>query len=110
MTKPCATCPWRKGSNDQDIPGFNLDEARALRKTCEQGFGGVFACHCTKEGADKACAGWLQSVSAHNNFTVRMALINGDLPRLNPDDDCFDTFEAMVSHHGWEDKDRQGAG
>ncbi len=98
---PCKTCPWRKNSDDTQIPGFDLPKTERLRKTCVQGFGGLMACHLSPEDAPVVCAGYLQSDSARNSFIWRLEVLKGDLPDspLNPD--CFNTFDEMDNHHGW---------
>lgn len=82
---PCPSCPWRKDATAQDIPNFDLDLAERLAATCpdEQGMGpdfgaSLFACHQSREGRDRPCAGWLAKVG-HCHPVVRLAVRNGDL-------------------------------
>lgn len=69
----CDECPWRR-----DVPPgqFSPQRFRELRRTCDQAFTSIFACHKSSEGKDVACAGYLLR-DGTNNFTVRLAILDG---------------------------------
>ncbi|NDK24708.1 hypothetical protein FSY75_09505 [Streptomyces sp. TR1341] len=67
----------------------------------------MFACHKTKEGRERACAGWLAAVG-HRHIGVRLAVAQGRLPAevLTPGDgwpELFDSYEEMASVQAGED-------
>lgn len=72
---PCRTCPWRKTSTvgGFDIPGFDIEKMRGLRKTVGDGddFRTVMACHYSPEGEEKPCIGYVH-VEGYSNIFVRL--------------------------------------
>lgn len=106
MTRPCPRCPWRKDVSPGEFP---LERFLSLWSTSHQveyvtiediAEQPMFACHLTREGQEKACAGWL-AVAGHANLRVRMDIARGSLPMhvLQPLPDwpeLFDSFEEMV--------------
>jgi Family of unknown function (DUF6283) len=91
--KPCPGCPWRVDQDATAIPGFRLDLAEQLTRTCgEPGLerplnAPRFACHLSEEGKRFDCAGWLAAVGYHH-LGIRLAVIRGEIPAaaLRPDD------------------------
>lgn len=87
--KQCAKCPWRKGTNPNDIPnGYSKEKHAALSGTIAQpsslmGLGGVLrvmACHDTNPGNEKSCVGWLMNqLGPGNNLPLRIQVMFGDL-------------------------------
>ena len=100
-TVTCDECPWRK---DVPVGRFPPSRYRALRRTVEQGFGPVFACHKTPEGRDSACVGYLLR-DGMNNFRVRLAVIRGEVKpaRLRAAGPLYENFEEMARANGVED-------
>ncbi|WP_350246493.1 DUF6283 family protein [Rhodococcus sp. D-6] len=102
--RPCVECPWRR---DVAAGKFGRDRFDALAGTaggpgCEAGVGApMFVCHKSREGSDKACAGWLATVGA-DHLGVRIAVVRGDLDpaALQPGEGwplLFDSFEEMAA-------------
>jgi hypothetical protein len=74
--RPCAECPWKL----ENKPGkFSRDRYRALVDTAVDMAARVFACHMSTESTTTACAGFLLSLDARHNFSVRMACSGGAL-------------------------------
>lgn len=112
---PCASCPWRRDQDAQDIPHFSLGLAEQLARTCpdERGMGPdfgapMFACHQSKLGGEVHCAGWLASVG-HAHPSVRLGIMQGrlDAARLEPGpgwpmlhDNYADVLEKLSSTAG----------
>ena len=103
MMRTCQECPWRR---DVEVGRFPPERYRVLRKTCQQGFNRIFACHKSPEGDEFACAGYLM-VEGDNNFRVRIALSR----RLyNPDDlvatgPLYESFAEMARANGYDPDD-----
>lgn len=90
----CDECPWRK---DVPVGRFPPSRFRGLRKTVEQGFMPIFACHKTLEGRELACTGYLKSIDSENNFTVRLAIVRNlfDPRQLEAKGPLFSTYAEM---------------
>jgi hypothetical protein len=99
--RPCRACPWKRTTNDADIPRFQVELARNLRSSCEQGFQPMFACHESEPGNEIVCAGYMASDDCMNNFYVRLALVQGRILMLVRDPGLFHTYEEMATAHGW---------
>lgn len=90
--RQCNTCPWRVGADTADIPRYRRELHERLRSTIADGVdvldqlrsGGavrVMACHYSTDGAERACAGWLDNqLGPGNNVLVRLAVHAGRLP------------------------------
>lgn len=82
MRKQCDECPWRR-----DVPTgrFSEQRFRDLRKTVEEGFETMFACHKTPECNKMACVGYVVNQvfsplsDGPQNFNLRMALSTGKI-------------------------------
>ncbi len=80
----CLSCPWRVGANpDRDIPGYSreLHEQLESETIAEPGVYmpsstlRIMACHVTKPGEDRYCAGWLMNqLGEGNNLPLRVKL------------------------------------
>lgn len=103
-TTPCATCPWRRGADPDDIPNFNSDKARNLRCTVGDGdrFRQVMACHHSEEGDERPCIGYV-AVEGYSNLNVRMMALRGTLDLRAIADgaetlDLYDSFDEMLDN------------
>jgi hypothetical protein len=86
QTKQCAKCPWKKETDNSEIPGYSKDYHENLE--CKLSFndnsiGGIeknqyaMACHESKEGDDYFCVGWLvNQLGEGNNILLRLAMLN----------------------------------
>lgn len=69
---PCPSCPWRREQPASAIPGFDLQLAEGLDRTC--GAPGrdvplgvpLMACHGSLEGREGPCWGWARQVGYHH--------------------------------------------
>lgn len=108
MNKQCAECPWRK-----DVPTgvFPPERFEHLRKSIEQGFGAMFACHKSPEEDKKACVGYVMNQvreegDGPQNFHLRLAISRG---RINPEQMTltgpqYESYDEMVeANKGEED-------
>lgn len=117
IKKPCPSCPWRPEAHMRDIPGFDLDLSRGLRRLWRvagadavQMIRGRFAmaCHGTC-GDEKLCAGYAiaQQRAGIPNVALRIALVAGWIDGLPEDDGTplhADLDEVVAKH------ERQAAG
>lgn len=92
-TTTCNECPFLK---DVPVGRFPPERFQQLRRTAQQGFNPIFACHKTIEGSDNACVGYLL-VDGLNNFNVRLALSR---KRFNPSElkatgPLYDSYKEM---------------
>jgi hypothetical protein len=77
MHKQCDECPWRR---DVPVHRFTEKRFRDLRKTVEQGFAPMFACHKTPECNQMACVGYVVNQvfsplsNGPQNFNLRLAI------------------------------------
>ena len=100
---PCPSCPWRKHSHLDDIPGFSIEKARNLRCTVgnEDGFRTVMACHGSSETNNIPCAGYL-FVEGWRNLNVRMLAFTGKIDMGAVLDACdglelHESFDEMLA-------------
>lgn len=97
-TKTCDECPWRK-----DVPTGRFPPERfiKLRRTVEQGFSPIFACHKSQEGTDVACVGYLLR-DGENNWIVRIAASDRafDPMKLEATGPLYEDFEEMARANG----------
>ncbi|WP_329368847.1 DUF6283 family protein [Streptomyces sp. NBC_00669] len=109
---PCTRCPWRKDVEPGEFPTSRYEELRSTseqRPGAEPGIGApMFACHKTKEGREKACAGWLATVG-HRHLGVRLVVAYGWLPAevLTPGDGwpaLFATYAEMAATQAGEER------
>lgn len=107
-TKTCDECPWRK-----DVPTGRFPPERfiKLRRTVEQGFGPIFACHKSHEGTDVACVGYLLRCG-ENNWMVRMAASERafDPMKLEATGPLYDDFEEMARANGVRKRNKKPGG
>lgn len=90
MLRPCGgdePCPWRRDAPPGQFPAARWEALRATsRRPDEHGMtdaplgSPMFACHATREGAERACAGWL-AVAGWGHVGVRLAVVTGALPQ-----------------------------
>ncbi len=76
--------------HQSDIPGgYSVDKHRALSCTIAEpgsarGLGGplrLMACHESKPGKERPCAGWLEhQLGTGNNLALRLAAMSGRIP------------------------------
>ena len=79
--KQCAKCPWKLGTDPDEIPGgYDPAKHKALRATiAEPGriSGGplrIMSCHEYPVGSERACVGWLaHQLGPGNNIALRIA-------------------------------------
>jgi hypothetical protein len=103
MTKaPCKSCPWRRGSDDNDIPGFSRELAQSLRQTCDKESFKAMACHGSSMSRPSICQGFAQSDDALAHIGLRLATRAGYAQGFQPArEDCFRNYDEMAAHHGW---------
>lgn len=105
----CKTCPWRKDVvPDRDIPnGYDVEKHCNLKSTiAEPGLAGflelrgplrMMACHESKVGKEIVCVGWLdQQLGPGNNIPLRLAAIEGRLPKYELIGEQHDRFEDTL--------------
>lgn len=99
----CDECPWRR---DVPVGKFPPERFELLRKTVEQGFHALFACHKSPEGQEVACVGFLLSDDSSKNFTVRVAYSRDLIDRdaLRAAGPLFPTFDEMARANGAQGK------
>ncbi len=105
IIRQCKSCPWRVACMpDRDIPGYSLDLHKGLARTIASGLEfqldelRCMSCHCSKTGEEFACAGWLHhQLGIGNNIGVRMAMMQGQLPRPEIDGDQHESFEDTMT-------------
>lgn len=106
IKKPCKNCPWKRSSNPSgsDIPNFSMELMEGLKSTVPDPFNPletrVFACHDSKEGKDKVCAGYLAR-GGTDNIHVRLMAMNEEvniyiLAEEASKEDLFDSFNEML--------------
>lgn len=101
---PCATCPWRVGSDPADIPRFCITKARNLRHTVGpgDGFRTVMACHGSVDDGETPCIGYV-AVEGYSNLNVRIMALRGslDLPAIweaAEGLDLYQSFDEMLAN------------
>lgn len=103
--KQCAKCPWKVGTNPDDIPGgYSRAKHAALKDTiAEPGrldVGGVrlMACHETPVGAELPCVGWLaHQLGPGNNIGLRLTVWAGEVDgNVETVGEQHATFEATL--------------
>ena len=88
--RQCKKCPWKKGSNPNEIPnGYCVDKHRALERTIAkegdltplaEGMLRVMACHESKVGQDIPCVGWVANqIGPGNNIMLRLRVLQGTI-------------------------------
>lgn len=108
MIKPCKSCPWKKSTRTEDIPGGGMDHVQACR--AEGRWGGiVMACHLTTDDRPGPCAGWVERVakplawsSGEQALPMRMLLITArvDLREFTDGGEALHkTMAAMLAAH-----------
>lgn len=109
VRRPCPTCPWRVDRDASTIPGFSLEKAERLDRTCPNDHGRgsgpnfgdpVFACHQSRPGEEVVCAGWL-AVFGGLHPNMRLAVCQGriDPAALSPGEgwpELHQTFEEFI--------------
>lgn len=89
--RPCAECPWKL----ENKPGkFSRDRYRALVSTAVDMAVSVFGCHMSTDSKTTACAGFLLSLDARHNLSVRMACSRGAL-------DMAEIESPVPLHHSY---------
>lgn len=102
--KQCKSCPWRVDCvPDKDIPGYNCNLHKGLDKTIRSGPESmlgplrVMACHYSKGGKERYCAGWLHNqVGPGNNIGVRLHIMQGTMPVPEVDGEQHETFQDTL--------------
>ena len=101
MKTVCRECPWKRDAAPGKFPPARY---AALEATCRPGgLPGVFACHLSREGGERACAGFLMVCGADNN-RVRFAMMRGavNLAAITSDAPLYDSFDEMARANGYE--------
>jgi hypothetical protein len=103
-TETCSECPWLR---DVEPDRFPPERFVQLRRSVEQGFAPMFACHKTLDTNPTACVGFLLR-GGDNNFHVRMALIRQayDPRKLRATGPLYDDFDEMAIANGADPGDR----
>jgi hypothetical protein len=103
--KQCKTCPWRVGCvPERDILGYSVKLHRKLDKTIQSGLRSLFsesrhvmACHYSKPGEERHCAGWLANqLGPGNNIGLRLAVMKGVAPTPVVDGLQHERFEDTL--------------
>ena len=103
--KQCAKCPWKVGTDPNDIPGgYSEDRHRALRGTIREGIGSMvgptrlMSCHEFPVGAEQPCVGWLaHQLGPGNNLGLRLAAMSGRIDTdFTLDGEQHSTFEETL--------------
>jgi hypothetical protein len=101
--RPCARCPWRRDTPPGEFPAERFERLRSTspRPGADEPdwAAPMFACHKTRQGDERACAGWLATV-AHRHLGVRLAvarlLLPGKVLRPGPGwPALFETYAEM---------------
>lgn len=89
--KQCATCPWKKGNDPFDIPGYDLEKHKNLISTIAECSPleqvekinteknvKVMECHYSKDNEQpEYCIGYLHNqLFAGNNIALRLAMLD----------------------------------
>lgn len=99
----CGTCPWRRSTATEAIPGGGMDHLRAQAVRGEGWT--VMACHLTPDEAPVACAGFIAAERAGGcrNIGLRLAVIQGWVSLdeyADPEPGTlWPTTEAMLAAH-----------
>lgn len=101
--RQCAKCPWKVGSDPNEIPnGYDAKKHAALSGTIaspgELRIGGklrIFACHDSDIGRELPCVGWLvNQLGVGNNIQLRLAcsqgLVDGNVRAVGPQHERFE--------------------
>lgn len=77
----CKTCPWRVGATTREIPGYSRAQHEALLSTIARPGDAapprLMACHCTPEGRESVCVGWLHhQLGVGNNIGLRLRVLH----------------------------------
>lgn len=101
--RPCAECPWRL---DVEPGRFPPGRYRVLAGTAYDLAERVFACHKSIEGADVACAGFLERGADHN-LSIRFAYMRRQLERIDRSGglELFEDYRAMAIANGVDPDD-----
>lgn len=80
--RQCSKCPWKVGTDPNDIPnGYDAEKHRALKSTVGHTLGTplrIMACHETQVGKELPCVGWLENqLGPGNNIALRMQVVSG---------------------------------
>lgn len=108
--KQCKACPWKKSTvPDRDIPGGYCERKHLdLRSTLAEpgstaGIGRpmqVMACHESKRGKERPCAGWLyHQLNQGNNLALRVLALDGRFKNLRVDGPQHERFEDTLPKH-----------
>jgi hypothetical protein len=99
MKSTCAECPWLLTSKPGKFPPERYLE---LADTCKPGgLHGLFACHMTPDGGERACAGML-TVCGMDSNRVRLAMIEGrfDPRTVKATGPLYPNYRAMAEANG----------
>lgn len=109
IAKQCETCPWKVGADVNKIPNYVPALHEGLRDTIAKSpmesmapvLNGqcvrMMACHYSKSGDEKPCAGWLYNqIGSGNNIGLRLLVHSGRIPIPLVDGDQHDDFESTL--------------
>ena len=85
--RQCKTCPWRKGADVANIPGYDSAKHEALRPSIDQPVSDVIrimGCHYSGPGPrqQRPCAGWINNQYQGGNSAVQVHVRLGLLPTV----------------------------
>ena len=83
QTKQCKTCPWIVGNDPFDIKNYDPALHKGLECTISRDATlhptNAMACHCSKEGEEFECLGWLMNqLGPGNNIALRIKFLHCD--------------------------------
>ena len=103
---PCPTCPWRRDQPASAIPGFSLELAEGLDRTCGGPGRDVFlgvpmmSCHGHPEGREAPCWGWARQVGVYH-LGARVRALSDDRMRAalraGPDPGLHSSWRAVIA-------------
>ncbi len=99
----CRECPWKKSAT---LGKFPPERYAALAETANRSGTfpqPIFACHMSREGNDRACAGFIIIVG-YDNIGVRLAarFERFSMEEIKSDGELYESFDAMAAANGWE--------
>lgn len=92
---PCAECPWRLANPAGKFPPHRY---RVLISTAVDMAIPVFGCHMSTEEHTVACAGFLLSLDAQHNLSVRMSRL--DLATISTDVPLHASYYRLARFNG----------
>ena len=102
--KQCAKCPWKLGTDPDEIPGgYDPAKHKALRATIAEpgrfslGPLHLMSCHEYPVGSERACVGWLaHQLGPGNNIALRIAARDMKIGALDLDGPQCRSFDETL--------------